>query len=56
MRVFYTRFFMLSFQNQVYILCWERATFRVLQQARVASAGLGVFLMGCACDVWAVGL
>lgn len=45
---------MLSFRNQVYILCWDWATFQVLQQAHVASAGLGVFLMGCACEVWAV--
>ena len=48
MRVFYTRFFMLSFQNQVYILCWERATFRVLQQARGlwACEGARVPLLG----------
>lgn len=51
MRVFYIRFFMLSFQNQVYILFWGRATFQVLRQAHVASAGLGVFLMGCVCEV-----
>ena len=56
MRVFYTRLFMLSFRNQVYSLCWDQATFQVLQQAHVASADLGVFLMGCACEVWSVGL
>lgn len=46
---------MLSFRNQVYILCWDRATFQVLQQAYAASAGLGVFWwdVRVRCGLWA---